>query len=161
MNKGQRIVQLRPRYLVSYMAMGYGLSMALAGHLRFKSTMASVGEIILYGALLYHARKRRRFERKGGWLALEVYAGLSLAFMALNVFKLQVWRWHPVAYGVVPLLMIGIYLFSVMARAPQGSMPARTLSAASTGRQVLLIAGVAVVWAVVQVYALPSLGIMT
>jgi hypothetical protein len=180
-----RFLQLKPRYLGSFAAMAYGLGMAVSGHVRSAVTMASVGELLFYGALMYHARKRQRFGMKKMWLGLEVYAGLSIVWMAVNILRIQVWRWHPVAFGLLPLVVIGGYLTALIGKpsvprhpnplprwgrgqgeeaSPELSRSYKTDTVLTSGvrsKQVSLIMIIAVVWAILNLYAFPKLGIST
>ncbi len=180
-----RLLQLRPRYVGSYVSMAYGLGMAVSGHVRSVFTMASVGELLFYGALLYHARKRQRFGMKKIWLALEVYAGLSIIWMAVNILRIQVWQWHPVAFGLLPLVVILAYLVAFIGKPsvpphpnplpqwgrgqgeganPELSRSYKTDTVLTTGvraKRVSLIMIIAVVWAILNLYVFPKFGIST
>ncbi len=166
-----RFLRIKPRYVGSYVSMAYGLGMAVSGHVRSVFTMASVGELLFYGALLYHARKRQRFGMKKIWLALEVYAGLSIIWMAVNILKIQVWRWHPVAFGLLPLVVILAYLVAFIGKPsvpphpnPELSRSYKTDTVLTSGvraKQVSLIMIIAVVWAILNLYAFPKFGIVT
>jgi len=156
-----RFLKLKPRYVGSYAAMVYGLGMAIYGHVRPRVTTASVGELILYGALLYHARKRQRFGPVKIWLALEVYAGLSVIWMACNILRTQVWRWHPLALGLMPLVVIGAYLVALIGKPAVGGKTDTVLTSGLSRKQIPLIITVAVVWAILNIYAFPTFGIMT
>jgi hypothetical protein len=162
-----RFLQLKPRYLGSFIAMAYGLGMAASGHIRSAVTMASVGELLFYGALMYHSRKRQRFGVKSMWLGLEVYAGLSIVWMAVNIIRIQVWRWHPVAFGLLPLVVIGGYLTALIGKPsvhPELSRSYKTDTVLTSGvrsKQVFLIMIIAVGWAIMNLYAFPKLGIST
>ncbi|MCK4389601.1 MAG: hypothetical protein KAV83_05105 [Desulfobacterales bacterium] len=159
--KIHRFLQLKPRYVGSYGAMVYGLGTAIFGHVRSGVITASVGELVLYGALLYHARKRQRFGTGQIWLALEVYAGLSLIWMVVNIARIQAWQWHPLAFGLIPLVVIGGYLVALMGKPSVHRKPDGVFSSKISTRQVPLIITVAVVWAILNVYVLPELRIMT
>ena len=180
-----RFLQLKPSYVGSYAAMAYGLGMAVSGHIQSAATMASVGELLFYGALVYHARKRQRFGMKKMWLALEVYAGLSIVWMAVNILRIQVWRWHPVAFGLLPLVVILAYLVAFIGKpsvpphpnplpqrgrgqgegaSPELSRSYKTDMVLTTGvraKQVSLIMIIAVVWTILNLYAFPKFGIST
>lgn len=162
-----RFLQLKPRYLGSFAAMAYGLGMAVSGHIRSAVTMASVGELLFYGALMYHVRKRQRFGMKKMWLGLEVYAGLSIVWMVVNIIRIQVWRWHPVAFGLLPLVVIGGYLTALIGKpsvTPELYRRYKTDTVLTSGvrsKQVSLIMIIAVGWAIMNLYAFPKLGIST
>ena len=169
--KTGRLLHIQPRYLGSYVSMAYGLGMAVSGHVRSVVTMASAGELLFYGALLYHARKRQRFGMKMIWLALEVYAGLSIIWMAVNILMTQVWRWHPVAFGILPLVVILAYMAAFIGKPsilphpnPELSKSNKTDMVLTSGvrtKQVPLIMIIAVVWAVLNLYIFPKFGIST
>lgn len=151
---------LRPRYLGSYVAMAYGLVTLVAGHLRSAVLTAPVGELMLYGGLLYHARKRQRFESKRIWPAVEVYAGLSMIWMIVNILKIQIWRWQPVVFGMVPALIIAAYAVVFLGRtsiAEKG--PAGVWSC--NPKQIPLLLTVVALWFFLNFYALPRLHITT
>jgi hypothetical protein len=156
-----RFLQLRPRYVGSYAAMAYGLGMAVSGHVRSAATMASVGELLFYGALLYHARKRQRFGMKRIWLAFEVYAGLSIVLMAVNILRVQVWRWHPVAFGLLPLVVIGGYVSALIGKPLLDGKTDSVLTPGLSPRQIPLVIAIAIVWVVLNIYAFPKLHIST
>ena len=156
-----RFLQLKPRYVGSYAAMAYGLGMAVSGHVRSAATMASVGELLFYGALVYYARKRQRFGMKKMWLALEVYAGLSVSWMTVNVLRIQVWRWHPVAFGLIPLVVILAYLVAFIGKPSVDGKTDTVFTSGVRSKQVSLIMIIAVVWAILNLYAFPKFGIMT
>ena len=156
-----RLLELNPRYLGSYTAMIYGLAMAILGHVRPSVTMASVGELLLYGAVLYHARKRQRFGSRRTWIALEAYTGLSVAWMAVNILRTQVWRWHPQAFGLVPLAVVGAYLIALIGKPSVGRKADTVLSSGSRAKQMSLVITVAVVWAILNIYAFPKFGFVT
>ena len=156
-----RFLKLKPRYVGSYAAMGYGLGMAIYGHVGPRVTMASVGELVLYGALLYHARKRQRFGPVKIWLALEVYAGLSVIWMAVNILRTQVWQWHPLAFGLMPLVVIGAYLVALIGEPAVEGKTDTVLTSGLSTKQIPLIITIAVVWAILNIYAFPTFGIMT
>jgi len=156
-----RFLKLKPRYVGSYAAMAYGLGMAVSGHIRSAATMASVGELLFYGALLYHARKRQRFGMKKMWLALEVYAGLSIVWMAVNILRIQVWRWHPVAFGLLPLVVIGGYVSALIGKPLLDGKTDSVLTPGLSPRQIPLVIAIAIVWAVLNIYAFPKLHIST
>ncbi len=156
-----RLLQLRPRYVGSYVSMAYGLGMAVSGHVRSEFTMASVGELLFYGAILYHARKRQRFGMKKIWLALEVYAGLSIIWMAVNILRIQVWRWHPLAFGLMPLVLIGVYFVALIGTPSVEDKTDTVLTSESCTKRIPLIITIAVAWAILNIYAFPKLQIMT
>jgi hypothetical protein len=156
-----RFLQLRPRYMGSYAAMAYGLGMAVSGHVRSAPTMASVGELLFYGALLYHGRKRQRFGIKKIGLAFEVYAGLSIVWMAVNILRIQVWRWHPVAFGLLPLVVIGVYVTALLGKPLLDGKTDRVLTSGLGPRQIPLVIAIAIVWVVLNIYAFPKLHIST
>ena len=156
-----RLFELNPRYFGSYTAMIYGLAMAVLGHVRPSVTMASVGELVLYGAVLYHARKRQRFSSKRIWIALEAYAGLSVAWMAVNILRTQVWRWHPLAFGWMPLVVVAPYLAALIGKPSAGTRIDTVLSSGSTAKQISVVITVAVVWAILNMYAFPKFGFVT
>lgn len=156
-----RFLELRPRYVGSYAAMAYSLGMAVSGRVRSAATMASVGELLFYGALMYHARKRQRFGMRNMWLALEVYAGLSIVWMAVNILRIQVWRWHPVAFGLLPLVVIGVYLAAVIGKPSLDGKTDRVWTSGFSPRQIPLVIAIAIVWAVLNIYAFPKLHVNT
>ena len=156
-----RLLQLRPRYVGSYVSMAYGLGMAVSGHVRSVVTMASVGELLFYGALLYHARKRQRFGMKKIWLALEVYAGLSIIWMAVNILRTQVWQWHPVAFGLLPLVVFGWYLIALIGKPLLDRKTDSVLASGLYRRQIPLVIAIAIIWAVINIYTFPKLHIST
>ena len=156
-----RLFTLQPRYWGSYVAMAYGIGMVVAGHLRDALVTTPVGELILYGAFLYHARKRQRFESPRIWPALEVYAGLSMIWMIFNILKIGIWQWHPLAFGLVPLLVVGAYSAALLGK-PRAEKEACPPPATAWGlRQFPTRVGVTVLWAFLHLYALPKLGVMT
>jgi hypothetical protein len=151
--------------------MAYGLGMAVSGHVRSVVTTASVGEILFYGAILYHARKRQRFRMNMIWLSLEVYAGLSIIWMAVNILSIQVWRWHPVAFGMLPLVVILAYLVAFFGRpsVPPHPNPEllrsyktdKVLTSGIWAKRVSMIMIIAVVWSILNIYTFPKFGIST
>ena len=165
--------------------MAYGLGMAVSGHIRSVVNMASVGELLFYGALLYHARKRQRFGMKMIWLALEVYAGLSFIWMTVNILRIQVWRWHPLSFGILPLVVILAYLAVFIGKPsvsphpnplfkwrrgqgaganPELSRCNKTDTVLTSGvrtKQVSLFMIITAVWAILNLYAFPKFGIST
>jgi hypothetical protein len=156
-----QFLHLKPRYVGSYAAMAYGLGMAVSGHVRSAATVASVGELLFYGALMYHARKRQRFGMKKMWLALEVCAGLSVSWMTVNVLRIQVWRWHPVAFGLIPLVVILAYFVAFIGRPSVVGKTDTVLTSGVRSKQVCLIIIIAVAWAILNLYVFPKFGIMT
>lgn len=154
-------MQLNPRYTGSYVAMACGLGMAISGHILFRSVTASVGELVLYGALLCHGRKRQRFQSNGIWLTLEVYAGLSIVWMVINILKIQVWRWHPLAFGLTPLVVIGAYLVAFLGKTSFEEKGDTDLSYGLKTKRIPLIITTVAVWAILNVYVFPRLQIMT
>jgi hypothetical protein len=154
-------LQLNPRYTGSYVAMACGLGMAIFGHIFFRSVTASAGELVLYGALLCHARKRQRFQSNGIWLTIEVYAGLSIVWMVINILKIQVWRWHPLAFGLTPLVVIGAYLVALLGKRSSEEKGDRDLSCGLKTKRIPLIITAVAVWAILNVYVFPGLQIMT
>lgn len=154
-------MQLNPRYTGSYVAMACGLGMAIFGHIFFRSVTASAGELVLYGALLCHARKRQRFQSNGIWLTIEVYAGLSIVWMVINILKIQVWRWHPLAFGLTPLVVIGAYLVALLGKRSSEEKGDRDLSCGLKTKRIPLIITAVAVWAILNVYVFPGLQIMT
>lgn|GEM_PF-6054565 len=154
-------MQLNPRYTGSYVAMAWGLGMAIFGHIFFRSVTASAGELVLYGALLCHARKRQRFQSNGIWVTLEVYAGLSIVWMVINILKIQVWRWHPLAFGLTPLVVIGAYLVALLGKTSFEEKGDTDLSCGLKTKRIPLIITTAAVWAILNVYVFPGLQIMT
>jgi hypothetical protein len=156
-----QLMEFNPRYFGSYTAMIYGLAMAISGYIRPNVTMASLGELVLYGAVLYHARKRQRFGSKRVWIALEAYTGLSVAWMAVNILRTQVWRWHPLAFGLMPLVVVGTYLVALIGKPSAGRKTDTVLSAGSTVQQVSLVITVAALWAILNFYAFPKFGFVT
>ena len=156
-----QFLRLKPRYMGSYAAMAYGLGMAVSGHVRSGATTAPVGELLLYGALLYHARKRQRFGTKKVWLAFEVYAGLSVILMAVNILRTQVWQWHPLAFGLMPLVVIGAYLVALIGKPSVEGKTYTILTSGLSTKQIPLIITIAVVWAILNIYALPKFQIST
>ena len=156
-----RFLQLNPRYLGSYAAIMYGLGMAVSGHVRPNVTVASGGELMLYGAILYHARKRQRFGPNKVWLALETYVGLSVAWMAVNILRTQVWQWHPLAFGLMPLVVVGAYLVALIGRPSMDRKTERVLSSRLRAKQIALVITVAVAWTILNIYAFPKFGFVT
>ena len=156
-----RFLKLKPRFVGSYAAMAYGLGMAISGHVRPRIITASVGGLVLYGALLYHARKRQRFGTKRVWLALEVYAGLSVIWMVVNILRTQVWQWHPLAFGLMPLVVIGAYLVALIGKPSVEGKTDTGLTSGVKAKQIPLIITIAVVWAILYIYAFPKFGITT
>jgi 4-amino-4-deoxy-L-arabinose transferase-like glycosyltransferase len=156
-----RFLKLNPRYLGSYVGMMYGLGMAVSGHVRPTVTMASGGALLLYGAVLYHARKRQRFGSNKVWLALEIYAGLSAAWMAVNILRTQVWQWHPLAFGLMPLVVVGAYLVALIGKPSMDRKTETVPSSGSSAKQIPLVITVAVVWAILNIYAFPKFGFVT
>jgi len=156
-----RFLKLKPRFVGSYAAMAYGLGMAISGHVRPRIITASVGGLVLYGALLYHARKRQRFGTKRVWLALEVYAGLSVIWMVVNILRTQVWQWHPLAFGLMPLVVIGAYLVALIGKPSVEGKTDTVLTSGVRAKQIPLIITIAVVWAILYIYAFPKFGITT
>ena len=156
-----RFLQLKPRYVGSYAAMAYGLGMAVSGHVRSAATVASVGELLFYGALMYQCRKRQRFGMKKMWLALELCAGLSVSWMTVNVLRIQVWRWHPVAFGLLPLVVIGGYLTALIGEPSLDGKTDRVVTFGLSPKQIPLVMAIAIVWAVLNIYAFPRLHIST
>jgi len=152
---------LRPRYLGSYLAMAYGLSMAVAGHLKSAMITAPAGELIFYGAVLYHARKRQRFEERKMWPALEFYAGLSLMWMVVNILRIGVWQWRPVAFGLVPVVAIGAYLVSLTWKTLAHKKREEALRSSKGPKQISLLLITTVVWVFLNFFAFPKLGIGT
>jgi uncharacterized membrane protein len=141
--------------------MTYGLGMAIIGHVRSVITMASIGELLFYGALVYHARKRQRFGMKKMWLALEVYAGLSIVWMAVNILRIQVWKWHPLSFGLLPLVVIGGYLTALIGEPSLDGKTDRVVTFGLSPKQIPLVMAIAIVWAVLNIYAFPRLHIST
>jgi hypothetical protein len=156
-----RFLKLKPRFVGSYAAMAYGLGMAISGHVRPRIITASVGGLVLYGALLYHARKRQRFGTKRVWLALEVYAGLSVIWMVVNILRTQVWKWHPLAFGLMPLVVIGAYSVALIGKPSVEGKTDTVLTSGVRAKQIPLIITIAVVWAILNIYAFPKFGIVT
>ena len=156
-----RFLKLNPRYLGSYAGMMYGLGMAVSGHVRPTVTMASGGALLLCGAVLYHARKRQRFGSNKVWLALEIYAGLSVAWMAVNILRTQVWQWHPLAFGLMPLVVVGAYLVAFIGKPSMDRKTETVPSSGSSAKQIPLVITVAVVWAILNIYAFPKFGFVT
>ena len=156
-----RFLKLKPRFVGSYAAMAYGLGMAISGHVRPRIITASVGGLVLYGALLYHARKRQRFGTKRVWLALEVYAGLSVIWMVVNILRTQVWKWHPLAFGLMPLVVIGAYSVALIGKPSVEGKTDTVLTSGVRAKQIPLIITIAVVWAILNIYAFPKFGIIT
>ena len=159
--KTRSILQLKPHYVGSYAAMAYGLSMVVFGHVQFKMVTSSLGEVVMYGAILYHARKRQRFGTSQLWLALEVYAGLSLIWMSVNILRIQVWRWHPLAFGVMPLLVLGAYGVALAGKPSVREQSDRVGKSGLRKRQMALLITVAAAWAFLNLYAFPKFGIAT
>jgi hypothetical protein len=153
--------QLRPRYVGSYAAMACGLSMVVFGHVQFRMVTSSLGEVVMYGAILYHARKRQRFGRSQPWLALEAYAGLSIIWMAVNILKIRVWQWHPLAFGLMPLLILGAYGVALTGKLSVGAKGDRVGTSGLRTRQIATVITVAAAWAFLNLYAFPRLGITT
>jgi len=156
-----RFLKLKPRFVGSYAAMAYGLGMAISGHVRPRIITASVGGLVLYGALLYHARKRQRFGTKRVWLALEVYAGLSVIWMVVNILRTQVWKWHPLGFGLMPLVVIGAYSVALIGKPSVEGKTDTVLTSGVRAKQIPLIITIAVVWAILNIYAFPKFGIIT
>ncbi|OEU53808.1 MAG: hypothetical protein BA861_06425 [Desulfobacterales bacterium S3730MH5] len=138
-----------------------GLAVAIMGYVRSGATTTSVGALALYGALLYHARKRQRFRPKRIWLALEVYAGLSVFWMAVNILRTQVWQWHPLAFGLMPLVLIGVYFVALIGTPSVEDKTDTVLTSESCTKRIPLIITIAVAWAILNIYAFPKLQIMT
>ena len=159
--KPVRFLTLKPRFVGSYAAMVYGLGMAISGHVRPRVVTASVGALVFYGAILYHARKRQRFGTGKIWLALEVYAGLSVIWMTVNILRTEVWQWHPFAFGLMPLLVIGAYLVALIGKPSVEGKTDTVLTSRVRAKQIPLIMIIAVVWAILNIYAFPKFGIMT
>ncbi len=155
------LITLKPRYIGSYVAMGYGFGMAAFGHVWSRPVMASAGGLVLYGALLYHARKRQRFCKKQSWLALELWAGLSVTWMAVNILRTQVWQWHPLAFGLMPLVLIGVYFVALIGTPSVEDKTDTVLTSESCTKRIPLIITIAVAWAILNIYAFPKLQIMT
>ena len=152
---------LRPRYLGSYLAIAYGLSMTVVGHLRSAIMTAPAGELIFYGALVYHARKRQRFENGRIWLAVEFYAGLSLMWMIVNILRIGVWRWQPVAFGLVPVVAVGAYLVSLSWKTLAHENKEEALRSTNGPKQMTLLLITTVVWVFLNFIAFPKLGVAT
>ena len=151
---------LKQRYFGSYLIMAYGLAMVIIGHLRSAVMMTPVGELMLYGALLYHARKRQRFESRIIWPALEVYAGLSMAWMIVNILRIRIWQWQPIAFGLVPTIAITAYAFALLGKRHAGEM-GRDSTPRHTLRQIPVLLTIAALWVFLNFYALPRLQIST
>ena len=159
--RSRGFLRLRPRYHGSCAAMIYGLAMAVYGHVRTSPILSSLGELVLYGGLLYQARKRQRFQKRNTWLALEVYASFSLIWMAVNILKTQLWRWHPIVLGWTPLIVMGGYLIARFGK-PFSEVKTRGVPAHETmPKQILLMIAVAAAWAILNIYAFPKMQIMT
>ena len=156
-----RVLVLRPRYLGSYIAFAYGLSMAVAGHLKSAIMTAPAGELIFYGALVYHARKRQRFEKRRIWPAVELYAGLSMMWMIVNILRIGVWRWQPVAFGLLPVVAIGAYLVSFSWKTLAHENKEETLRSTNGPMQIALLLITTMVWVFLNFFVFPKLGIAT
>ena len=156
-----QLLELNPRYFGSYTAMIYGLAMAILGRVQSSVTMASVGEFVLYGAVLYHARKRQRYSSKRVWVALEAYTGLSVTWMAVNILRTQVWRWHPLAFGLMPLVVVGAYLIALIGKPSAGRKTHTVLPSGSRVQQISVVITVAALWAILNIYAFPKFGFVT
>jgi hypothetical protein len=135
--------------------------MAVAGHLKSAIMTAPAGELIFYGALVYHARKRQRFEKRRIWPAVELYAGLSLTWMIVNILRIGVWRWQPVAFGLVPVVAVGAYLLSFSWKTFAYENKEEPLRSSNGPRQIVLLLITAVVWAFLNFLAFPKLGVAT
>ncbi len=160
-NSAGRFLELRPLYAGSYTAILYGLAVAISGYVRGNPFVFSVGELLLYGGLLYHARKRHLFSRRMRWLALEVYAGLSFLWMTLHILRTQVWRWHPIAFAFMPLVMIGTYTMAFVGKARFTENTDRGLTSRINMKQIALLVAIAAMWVLLNTYAFPKMGIMT
>ena len=151
---------LKQRYLGSYLTMAYGLAMIIVGHLRSALMMAPVGELMFYGGLLYHGRKRQRFGASAIWLALEVYGGLSLAWMIVNILRIRIWQWHPLAFGLVPIIAMTAYAFALLGRKHPGTTD-QDVTPRHPLRQIPVLVTTAVLWVFLNFYALPWLQVST
>jgi hypothetical protein len=159
--ESRKLFQIAPRYWGSYIAMVLGLGMLVNGHAGHSVFTAPFGELVFYGAILYHARKRLRFETRKRWLVLEVYAGLSVTYTVVNILRVQVWKWQPLAFGLAPLVVIGAYLFACIGRPSAEGRDGKAMSPAFGTALVPAIIIVATVWLFLNAYALPRLGIAT
>jgi hypothetical protein len=149
---------LRPRFGGSYLAILYGLTVAVYGQMKSHFVLSSVGELVLYGSLLYQARKRQYYSDHLAWPAIELYAGLSYLWMMVNIVRTQVWQWHPFAFGLTPAALVGIYLVALLGQPikakAKGQPPRRP-------RRIALMVATGAFWAVLNIYVLPTLDVVT
>jgi hypothetical protein len=155
------LITLKPRYIGSYVAMGYGFGMAAFGHVWSRPVMASAGGLVFYGALLYYARKRERFCKKQSWLALELWAGLSVTWMAVNILRTQVWQWRPLTFGLTPLIVIGAYLVALTGNPSLEKKKDTHITFTFSAKKIPLIIMITAAWTIVHFYVFPKMQITT
>ena len=81
--------------------------------------------------------------------------------MAVNILRIQVWQWHPLAFGLLPLVVIGAYLVVLIGKPSLEGKTDTVLTSGVRAKQVSLIMIIAVVWAILNLYAFPKFGIVT
>ncbi|MCK4487957.1 MAG: hypothetical protein KAU38_14520, partial [Desulfobacterales bacterium] len=82
-------------------------------------------------------------------------------WMTVNILRTQVWQWHPLAFGLMPLVVIGAYLVALIGKPSVEGKTDTVFPSGVRAKQIPLIMIIAVVWAILNIYAFPKFGIMT